>query len=353
MRTGLRLDPRVLAALGCIGTRKLDGEERMSASNIRAVASALLATWAVASAPLALAGTCDRACLDGFMHKFLASMKAHDSSLLPMTSDVKFTENFVTIKPGQGLWVSLSDVTPYTYYLADPQTSQAGFLGRVMEYGKPLYIAARLKVRDDKVSEIELIAERDASFGNNDIVTPRPEFSTPLAPGERVPRKQMIAASLAYFDSIEQNDGKVAPFAADCERFEDGVRTAGPPVARPAPAQAPTQGPARPAAAAGGLNLGSMGCADQMSTGIFIATLTPRRVWLVDEERGVVMGAFFFSHDGRTTEIPLSNSTVRKVGDPAPATYPAGEMFRIKNGQISRVEAVYGMKLPFGTQTGW
>jgi hypothetical protein len=332
----------------------------MSNRIVRAASGALFAVWVIAASPGAGAAACDRACLDGFMHRFLASMQAHDPSQLPMTRDVKFTENFVAIKPGQGLWVSLSDVTPYTFFLADPATSQAGFLGRVMEYGKPLYIAARLKVQGEEVSEIELIAERDAPFGNYDIVTPRPDFSTPLAPDERVPRKQMIAAALAYFDSIEQHNGKVAPFAADCERFEDGTRTAGPPGARPpAPAAAPPQAsgrsqrPAGPAPQGGGLNLGSMGCADQMSTGIFIARLTPRRVWLVDEERGVVMGAFFFSHDGRTTQIQLSNGTVREVGDPAPATYPAGEMFRIKGGRISRVEAVYGMKLPFGTQTGW
>ncbi len=328
----------------------------MAKGFVRIVAGAVLVGSLLGASPGAQAASCDRACLDGFMHKFLASMQAHDPSLLPMTGDVKFTENFVTIKPGQGLWVSLSGVTPYTFFLADPATSQAGFLGRVMEYGKPLYIAARLKVRGDKVSEIELIAERDASFGNNDITMPRPEFSTPLAPDERVPRQQMIAAALAYFDSIEQHDGKVAPFAADCERYENGVRTAGPPGGRAppaAPAAGQAQRPASPAPAAGGLNLGSMGCAAQMSTGIFIATLTPRRVWLVDEERGVVMGAFFFSHDGRTTQIHLSNGTVRKVGNPAPATYPAGEMFRIRHGQISRIEAVYGMKLPFGTQTGW
>ncbi|HTQ35918.1 MAG TPA: hypothetical protein VMH77_02680 [Steroidobacteraceae bacterium] len=322
----------------------------MPAIIIRAALGACIALCAASAGFVATAPACDRACLDGFMDRFLDSMKAHDPALLPMTQDVKFTENTIALKPGQGLWVSLSDVTPYTFHLADPRTGQAGFLGRVLEYGKPLYVAARLKVRDGKVSEIEMIAERDAPFGNNDITVPRPDFATPLAPSERVPRAQMIAAALSYFDSIEQHDGKVAPFAADCERYEDGVRTAGPPL--PRPAAAPPAG-TRPASAAGSANLGALGCAAQMNTGIFIAKLTPRRVWLVDEERGVVMGAFFFSHDGRTTEIKLGNGTVHKVGDPAPASYPAGEMFRIRNGQISRVEAVYGMKLPFGIQTGW
>lgn len=321
---------------------KAYGKWRMS--NIARVAcSVFIAAVAVAVAPNAPTQTCDRSCLDGFMDKFLISMKAHDPLLLPMTNNLKFTENTITLKPGQGLWVSLTDVTTYTIHLADPQTGQAGFLGRVLEWGKPLYIAARLKVKGNKVSEIEVIAERDAPFGNTTIATPRPDFSTPLKPGERVPRAQMIAAAMRYFDSLEQHNGKVAPFADDCQRFEDGVQTTG-----------PRTGPSLlPAPASGALDLGALGCADQMDTGIFIATITPRRVWLVDEERGVVMGEFFFSHDGKTTEIKLNDGSVRKVRDPAPASYIAGEMFRIKSGKISRVEAVYGMKLPFGIGTGW
>lgn len=309
----------------------------------RITCAVFIAAFAVTAAPNAPAQTCDRGCLDGFMDKFLTSMQEHVPSLLPMTKDVKFTENTITLKPGQGLWVSLTDVTSYAIHVADPQTGQAGFLGRVLEYGKPLYIAARLKVTGDKVSEIELIAERDAPFGNTTITTPRPDFSTPLQPDERVPRAQMIAAAMSYFDSLEQHDGKVAPFADDCQRFEDGIQTTGP---RTGP------GP-MPAPAPGTLDLGALGCADQMDTGIFIATITPRRVWLVDEERGVVMGEFFFSHDGKTTEIRLNNGSVRKVRDPAPASYIAGEIFRIKSGKISRIEAVYGMKLPFGIGTGW
>jgi len=309
----------------------------------RVACAFFIAAFAVAAAPNAQAEICDRSCLDGFMDKFLASMKAHDPSLLPMTNNVKFTENTITLKPGQGLWVSLTDVTTYTIHLADPQTSQAGFLGRVLEWGKPLYIAVRLKVKGNKVSEIEVIAERDAPFGNTTISTPRPDFSVPLKPSERVPRAQMIAAAMSYFDALEQRNGKVAPFADDCQRFEDGVQTTGP---RTGPSPTPAPAP-------GALDLGALGCADQMSTGIFIATITPRRVWLVDEERGGVMGEFFFSHDGKTTEIKLSDGSVRKVRDPAPASYIAGEIFRIKSGKISRVEAVYGMKLPFGIGTGW
>ena len=70
------------------------------------------------------------------------------------------------------------------------------------------------------------------------------------------------------------------------------------------------------------------------------------------KERGVVMGEFFFSHDGRMTDHKVSDGSVRKVRDAAPTSYIAGEMFRIKCGWISRVEAVYGMKLPFGIGTG-
>ena len=38
-------------------------------------------------------GPCDRACLEGFVDKYLDAAIAHDPSLLPLSKDVKFTEN--------------------------------------------------------------------------------------------------------------------------------------------------------------------------------------------------------------------------------------------------------------------
>jgi hypothetical protein len=46
---------------------------------------------------------CDCACLEGFMNQYLDAMLAHDPSYLPVTPSVKFTEDDVVLKLGEGL----------------------------------------------------------------------------------------------------------------------------------------------------------------------------------------------------------------------------------------------------------
>jgi hypothetical protein len=47
---------------------------------------------------------CDRACLNGFIDRYLAALEARDPSRLPLTENARYTENCVTLKLGDGLW---------------------------------------------------------------------------------------------------------------------------------------------------------------------------------------------------------------------------------------------------------
>ena len=51
---------------------------------------------------------CDRACLEGFMNQYLDAMVAHDPSHLSVSPTVKFTEDDVVLKLGDGLWATAS-----------------------------------------------------------------------------------------------------------------------------------------------------------------------------------------------------------------------------------------------------
>jgi hypothetical protein len=53
---------------------------------------------------------CDRACLQGFIDQYPQALLAHDPYRLPVTKDVKFTENTVRLRVGDGLWNTLSGV---------------------------------------------------------------------------------------------------------------------------------------------------------------------------------------------------------------------------------------------------
>lgn len=164
---------------------------------------------------------------DRLVDRYLAALVKHDPAGLPLASAVKYTENTATIPLGDGLWVGASEgPTTFKIYAADPTAGQAGFFGVIKEFGKPVILALRLKVENGRITEIEHVVARELRgpwMAN--LVTPRPGLLQSVAPPERVSRQEMLRIAESYFDSIEQTNGNIAPFADDCERHEKGVQT--------------------------------------------------------------------------------------------------------------------------------
>ena len=67
----------------------------------------LAAVSALAALP-AIAQTCDRACLEGHLDKYVDAMLAHNPASLPLAKDVRFTENGQQLDLGEGLWASMA-----------------------------------------------------------------------------------------------------------------------------------------------------------------------------------------------------------------------------------------------------
>ena len=56
---------------------------------------------------------CDRACLEGFVDKYLDAVIAHDPKLLPLTRGAKFTENGVRLEIGDSHWKTVTGKGTY------------------------------------------------------------------------------------------------------------------------------------------------------------------------------------------------------------------------------------------------
>ena len=327
-----------------------------------ATTAALLAS----AAPAHANGDCDRACLEGIANKYLAAMVAHDASKAPFAKKVKFTENATRLPLSDGLWFTSTALTSYKIYIADPQGSAVAFVGLVQEHTappnppRPVILAVRLKIDNKQITEAESIVVRSVrptSLPN--LQTPRPALSEALAPDERSSREQLIKVTNLYFDGIEQATGANVPFDPECNRLENGMRTAGPPLpgasGTPAPV-VPPAGNAPPMQPGAGPPPGfsPQQCIDGFNSGIFsyITAVQPRRVLVVDEERGITFGVFMFQHRGITT-VKMRDGTVRGAPfDGEPVTMPMAELFKIKSGNIRDVEAI-GIRLPYGMGSGW
>jgi hypothetical protein len=305
----------------------------------------LLSTLLVQAAAAATV-PCGRTCLIGFVDQYLQALIAHDPGRLSVTKDVRFTENTEQLNLGDALWLGASGIGDYKIYIADRTTSQVGLIGVIIENGAPRLYAMRLKIRDRRISEVETIVARTGQTPiplPPDLLArhPKPIFLEVLRPGERVPRSEMIAAANQYFEGIEQNTGEVVPFDSSCNRTENGLQTTNNPSLMPSAPSAKS-----PAA---------LGCKDQFNLGTMFWTIPERRFWLVDEERGLVIGAITFASNGRGPggkPVPPAGDSTVPLG-PMVAHNVLVELFKIKNGRIYQIEAVLGPMLPYGARTGW
>jgi hypothetical protein len=323
---------------------------------------------AVAGLPAAAQGTCDRACLLKTSDDYLAALVAHDPAKAPMAPNTKFTEQTKVLKVGEeGLWRSaISTSTTFKIPVPDPVSGQIGVIvmmkadGRAFPPPPPrgnapardpnapadIQLALRLKVVNRQITEAEhLIARIDAPNQLAALKTPRVAFMQTVSKAERNPRNILLLIGNSYYDALTQNNGELAPFADDCGRRENGMHTAG--VGRPSDAPAPPGG-------SGDL---PNDCAGQLTSRAmsYINSIDLRRIWIADEERGLVFGLSMFRHpmeqktitilkpDGTTSERPMNFN---------PFDLEAAHIYKIWGGKIHEIEAM-GFSLPLYSKNGW
>jgi hypothetical protein len=198
-------------------------------------------------------------------------------------------------------------------------------------------LAGRLRVQDQKVTEIEALVAR---WGNplwepESLKTPHPAFIQALPDSGRMSRAQLVKVADSYFDAIEQDNGDIVPVHPDCYRLENGVRT--------------TSNPDRP-------RIGRLDVKAGLSSGFYsyITEIRDRRYPVVDEERGNVLGIVFFEHPGtvRSVEVEGFGRIDLAPFTQKPSSAMIAELFKVQGGQIRMIEAVLEF-LPYGTRPGW
>ena len=301
-----------------------------------------------AGSPQRVPTDCDRACLEGLIDDYLAAVVAHDPSRLPLSADVMYTENKHKVEIGLGFWQTATGIGNYKHYFADPEMSQAGWMGTMHEGDTLLLMALRLRAQLGRITEIETSYFRPGGGGPNNIQAmedkgaPEALWLEPIPPDERMTRNELIEIANAYFEGVQKDDGKgFYPFTDDCDRIENGSHTTNNPSGQTTP---------------GGFNYMGEDCKGQLESGYLgiVNEIHQRRFPLVDVERGVVFAYSFFDMDGSVKEITLTNGETVSMAAFAgrQSSIDVTEAFRIENGLIRRVEMV-GSGVPFHPSSDW
>ena len=328
-----------------------------------------VSTAAVAGQRGPQAASCDRSCLLGIADAYLAALVAHDPSKAAMAPNAKFTEQAQVLAVGEGLWKSaVEGPTTFKIPVPDPAAGQLGLIvmmkaaasafpapparggGPAAADNGPasIQLALRLKVQNRQIAEAEHIIARIANPAQlANLQTPRPAFLATVPSAARSRRNMMLLIGNSYYDSIVQSDGDATPYADDCGRRENGMHTAGVGAPPPPPGGLGGPGPFGPI----------LGCREQMFTrGLsYITSIDLRRVWIADEEKGLVFGLTMFrqpmepksvtilNRDGTTSERPMPFN---------PFDLEAAHIFKISGGKLHEIEAM-GFMLPLNSKNGW
>jgi len=311
--------------------------------NIRLAHASLLASLVISNGHAATA--CDRACLNVLADNYLAALVAHDPAKVPLARNVRMVENIQRIQPGEGLWQTASALpTTFRIHVPDPVAQQVGMLVVMQEKGQPILLGLRLGLEAGRIGEAEHVVVHRLNESNlANLQTPRQPLVSAVPEAWRDSRGRLLAIGASYYDALDLNNGSLAPFADDCVRFENGGQSARKPV--------PT-GPSSDSFAP----FGALGCAKQLDTQVmaYITSIDNRRVWIADEENGLVFGLSHFRHAMDKTEWPtygVPGVPFRKI-DYKPFDLPAVHIFKIWGGQIHEIEAI-GFLAPYNSSTGW
>jgi hypothetical protein len=270
---------------------------------------------------------CTRDGLKGIIGQYFSAVEAHNPSGLPLAANVKFTENGVEMPVGESFWKTAGKVllkrdlldtykcgthsnvvieekytAPKTAAPAAKASPFASLSAKPPADGaiRPILYGVRLKVENQKITEIETFVARETEFAFNAanvLETKEQDWEGIIPVEQRSSRLAMIAAADDYYDMFVDNPKVHTPFASVCDRWENGFQT--------------TKG----GGTMGGVKMTAHDCSPK---GLVITNHGPRR-FLADVEAGTVVAYVHFT-----------------------SSLPDFHVFRMRNGKVDLVQAVIG-----------
>ena len=245
-------------------------------------------------------------------------MIAHNPATAPVAAEVRFTEDTVEMKLGEGLWKNASKLGSYRQDILDVRQGIAASQVIVEESGMPVMLVLRLKVVDKKITEAETQVTRNRTEGAifNIAAIQTPSKAMNLVPERSQLNSREDAINIAKLYPAGLKIGTFAevntPFASDAYRIENGSITAG-------------------------VGCSRAGCENMKTQTIMKHPAITTLVKAVDEELGIVLLRMNF---GDTGSYGAGNALI------------VWEAFKVYGGQIHAVEAFMRV-MPATAGSGW
>jgi len=166
---------------------------------------------------------CDRQCLSGFADQVVRSMLDHNPESLPLAVPYRATENSRAYKlEGLSLWRTVTGIEGQRYDIIDTDAGQVFFIVVINEATGKGILKTRMKVEQDKISELEMYVARDPvdtgeHFNPGGIAEIEDMWWQTVDPKQRAGRELLARVGQASFSTSEQ-----ISFQPGCYHYEEG-----------------------------------------------------------------------------------------------------------------------------------
>jgi hypothetical protein len=261
---------------------------------------------------------CNRQCLEGLADDYLSALVAHDPTPLPVSAQLRFTENGRVLRLGEGLWRTARALGHYRVYVTDTSSSSVAVQTVLHDANTLVQVLVRLQAPGGRIAQVETLVAREGDtccWDTDRLNSLSPVFARALPPAQRSARQEMIAVADAYFTALHTSgtpEYRRAPMQRGMNRYENGLLTTNVP---------------------GGGRLLSADAMAQFDSAMFgPIRVVNRRYPVVDVENGTVLAIVVFE-------------------SPNPQRKPTiiSEVFKIVSGEIQEIRAV----MVRGEATGW
>jgi hypothetical protein len=272
-----------------------------------------------------------RVALHDVADRYRAAYAARDPSAVSISTEVRFTENNVELPFPDGTWDSVSEELGPALTMVDEQTGGIGIFTAIRSLDVEGYLAIRLKVSDGLIAEIEHIFSTPRNLsGPPTPIGPvadfrhDPDLLRPVAAAERMDRNALEAIANGYWSTLENNTGEIrdTAFTSDCVRYENGKA------------------------------YGDVEQLFRLGRYRFNERVRDRDFMVIDEERGLVMSRAFIDHKGVLDSYELTDGTRINSIFREPHSWSVLELFKIKAGRITAIEATF-IAVPYFMPSPW
>jgi len=263
--------------------------------------------------------------------RYRAAYAARDPSCAPIAKSVRFSENSVALPFPDGTWDSIAEELGPALTLVDVVESSIGIFTAIRSLDVTGFLAIRLRVVDGQIVEAEHIfsTPRNLSgpptpIGPVEEFHHDPDLAAILPDGDRMDRAALIAIADGYFATLENNTGEIrgTAFTETCVRYENGKAYA------------------------------EVEKLFRLGRYRFNERVRDRDFVVVDERRGLVMARGFIDHKGQLDDYELTDGTVLKSIFREPHSWHLLELFKIRSGRITGIEATF-IAVPYYMESPW